>query len=61
MPEKEVPDYYEVLEISPQASQDTIHRVYRYMAARYHPDIQGTGNLEKFTHLTSAYNSLGSE
>jgi curved DNA-binding protein CbpA len=58
MPEKEVPDYYEVLEISPQASQDTIHRVYRYLAARYHPDIQGTGNLEKFTHLTSAYKVL---
>ena len=58
MPEKEIPDYYELLEISPQASQDTIHRVYRYMAARYHPDIQGTGNLEKFTHLTSAYKVL---
>ena len=38
MPEMEIPDYYELLEISPQATQDTIHRVYRYMAARYHPD-----------------------
>lgn len=58
MPETEIPDYYELLEISPQASQDTIHRVYRYMAARYHPDIEGTGNLEKFTQLTSAYKVL---
>ncbi|HEX3373491.1 MAG TPA: DnaJ domain-containing protein, partial [Edaphobacter sp.] len=60
MPETEIPDpdYYELLEISPQASQDTIHRVYRFMAARYHPDIQGTGNLEKFTQLTSAYKVL---
>lgn len=58
MPESEIPDYYELLEISPQASQDTIHRVYRYMAARYHPDIPGTGNLEKFTQLTSAYKVL---
>ena len=60
MPETEIPDpdYYELLEISPQASQDTIHRVYRFMAARYHPDIQGTGNLEKFTQLSSAYKVL---
>lgn len=54
----EIPDYYELLEISPQATQDTIHRVYRYMAARYHPDNLGTGNLEKFTQLTSAYKVL---
>ena len=58
MPETEILDYYELLEISPQASQDTIYRVYRYMAARYHPDIPETGNLEKFTHLTSAYKVL---
>ena len=58
MPEMEIPDYYELLEISPQATQDTIHRVYRYMAARYHPDNLETGNLEKFTYLTSAYKVL---
>src|SRR6201987_1121228 len=58
MPETEIPDYYELLEISPQASQDTIHRVYRFMAARYHPEIQGTGNLGKFTQLSSAYKVL---
>jgi curved DNA-binding protein CbpA len=58
MPETEIPDYYELLEISPQATQETIHRVYRYMAGRYHPDIEGTGNLEKFTQITSAYKVL---
>jgi curved DNA-binding protein CbpA len=58
MPETEIPDYYELLEISPQATHETIHRVYRYMAARHHPDNGGTGNLEKFTQLTSAYKVL---
>ena len=58
MPETEIPDYYELLEISPQATQETIHRVYRYLAARYHPDSIGTGNLEKFTQLTSAHKVL---
>ena len=56
--EPEIPDYYELLEISPQATQETIHRVYRYMAARYHPDNLGTGNLEKFAQLTSAHKVL---
>ena len=58
MREMEIPDYYELLEISPQATQDTIHRVYRYMAARYHPDNLETGNLDKFTQLTLAYKVL---
>ena len=58
MHETEIPDYYELMEISPQASPETIHRVYRYMAARYHPDNVGTGNLERFTQLTSAYKVL---
>jgi len=58
MLETEILDYYELLEISPQATQETIHRVYRYLAARYHPDNVGTGNLEKFTQLTLAYKVL---
>jgi curved DNA-binding protein CbpA len=58
MTEKEIPDYYEFLEISPQATQDTIHRVYRYLASRYHPDSSGTGDLDKFTQLSAVYKVL---
>jgi len=58
MTETEIPDYYEFLEISPQATQETIHRVYRYLAYRYHPDSSGTGDLEKFVQLTAAYKVL---
>ena len=58
MPDTQFPDYYEFLEISPQATQETIHRVYRYLAARYHPDHAATGNLEKFAQLTAAYKVL---
>jgi len=57
-PETEVPDYYEFLEISPQATQETIHRVYRFLASRYHPDHPATGDIEKFAQLTSAYKVL---
>ena len=51
-------DYYEALQISPNAEPETIHRVYRMMAARYHPDNTETGNQEKFLLLTKAYNTL---
>jgi curved DNA-binding protein CbpA len=58
MTETEIPDYYEFLEISPQATQETIHRVYRYLASRYHPDSSGTGDLDKFVQLAAAYKVL---
>ena len=52
-------DYYEVLQISPNAELDTIQRVYRLLAQRFHPDNQATGDAEKFRLLTDAYTVLG--
>ena len=40
------PDYYEFLQISPNAEPETIHRVYRFLAGRYHPDNPDTGDPE---------------
>jgi curved DNA-binding protein len=54
----EIPDYYEFLQISPNAEPDTIHRVYRFMAARLHPDNPTTGDTEKFFLLRQAYDVL---
>ena len=51
-------DYYEVLQISPNADSETIHRVYRMMATRFHPDNPRTGNTETFLLLKRAYNVL---
>src|SRR6188768_157721 len=48
-------DYYEVLQISPNADPDTVTRVFRLLARRYHPDQQDTGNEEKFRELLAAY------
>ena len=54
-------DYYEFLQISPNADQDTIHRVYRFLAARFHPDNPDSGNPETFNQLRNAYNVLSDE
>ena len=54
----EISDYYEFLQINPSAEADTIHRVYRFLAARFHPDNQDTGDAEKFFLLKQAYEVL---
>lgn len=51
-------DYYEFLQISPNAEEETIHRVYRFLAARFHPDNPESGNAEQFATLTRAYEVL---
>jgi curved DNA-binding protein CbpA len=55
---KEDSDYYEVLQINPKAESDTVHRVYRLMAMRFHPDNPETGNLETFLQLKRAFEVL---
>ena len=51
----ETPDYYEILQISTNAEPETVHRVYRLLAQRYHPDNAETGNDATFRKLTEAY------
>jgi DnaJ-domain-containing protein 1 len=53
-----VPDYYELLQISPNADPDMIHRVYRLLAQRYHPDNTVTGDERAFRSITEAYQVL---
>ncbi|MGR8980261.1 MAG: DnaJ domain-containing protein [Gammaproteobacteria bacterium] len=51
-------DYYEVLEISPNANSETIDRIFRYLAQRYHPDNRQTGSHEKFSEIVQAHETL---
>jgi curved DNA-binding protein CbpA len=48
-------DYYELLQVSATAEPETIHRVYRLLAQRYHPDNQQSGSDERFRALHEAY------
>ena len=56
--EETVPDYYEILQISNKADPEMIHRVYRILAQRYHPDNATTGNDTAFRAITEAYSVL---
>ena len=51
-------DYYEILEISPNANSETIERIFRYLASRYHPDNQDTGDLSRFSEVVAAHDTL---
>jgi curved DNA-binding protein CbpA len=53
-----IADHYETLQISHNAEPDTIHRVYRLLAQRLHPDNSETGNAEQFRLLSEAYQVL---
>jgi len=51
-------DCYEVLQVSPNADLQTIERVYRFLAKRYHPDNPQTGNAERFRLISDAYHTI---
>ena len=51
-------DLYEVLQVSDTAEPETINRVYRIFAQRYHPDNKETGNDARFREITEAYHIL---
>src|SRR5258705_12363142 len=58
MPEEKVLDYYEVLQVSISAEPETINRVFRLLAQRFHPDNQTTGNEARFRVILEAYDVL---
>jgi curved DNA-binding protein CbpA len=54
----QLPDHYENLQVSPRADRDTIERVFRHLAKRYHPDNQDSGDTDTFTRIVEAYRVL---
>jgi curved DNA-binding protein CbpA len=51
-------DFYEVLQVSANAETDTIHRVFRLLAQRFHPDNKETGSEARFREIQEAYSIL---
>ncbi|MBJ6609357.1 MAG: DnaJ domain-containing protein [Candidatus Thiothrix moscowensis] len=55
----EYKDYYKVLGLTKEATQDDIKRVYRKLARKYHPDISKEDNAEEqFKEVGEAYEVL---
>jgi curved DNA-binding protein CbpA len=45
-------------DLSPNANSETIDRIFRYLAQRYHPDNQETGDRLRFDAILQAHNTL---
>ncbi len=56
-------NYYKILEVAEDATQDVIKKSFRKLAKKYHPDTN-SGNKEaaqKFQEINEAYSILGDE
>ncbi len=52
-------DYYQIMGLAREASQDEIKRAYRRLARKFHPDVSKEANAEeKFKELQEAYEVL---
>ena len=58
MADSENEDHYEVLQVSPRADHETIQRVFRHLAKRFHPDNTDSGDPERFKVVMEAFRVL---
>lgn len=53
-------DYYEMLGVARNASQDEVRKAYRRLARKFHPDVNKSPDAEnKFKEIAEAYEVLG--
>ena len=55
-----MPSYYDVLGLSPEASEKDVRQAYRKLAREHHPDVNGgdKASEEKFKRINEAYGVL---
>lgn len=51
-------NYYEILDVDPDASPAAIERRFRNLARRYHPDNQTTADRARFDEIVEAHKTL---
>jgi hypothetical protein len=58
MSENDFVDYYELLQLNPNADAETIERIFRHLAKKFHPDNAQTADTERFQQIIEAHQLL---
>jgi hypothetical protein len=51
-------DYYELLQLSPNADTETIDRIFRHLAKKFHPDNTEVPDTDRFSQIVEAHRTL---
>jgi DnaJ domain len=51
-------DYYELLQLGSNADPDTVERVFRHFAKKFHPDNKESGDTDRFRLILEAHRIL---
>jgi len=51
-------DYYELLQLSPNADAETVERVFRHLAMKFHPDHSASADQDRFQQIVEAHRVL---
>lgn len=51
-------DYYELLQLSPNADAETIERIFRHLAKKFHPDNPEFADNDRFLQIFEAHQTL---
>lgn len=54
-------NYYEILEVDKNASEEVIEKAYKTLAKKYHPDLQNNNNQNKMQQINEAYEILSND
>ncbi len=55
---KEFVDYYELLQLNPNADSETIERIFRHLAKKFHPDNTESADSDRFRQIVEAHRTL---
>ena len=58
MSENKFVDYYELLQLNPNADTETVERIFRHLAKKFHPDNNLSADTERFQQIVEAHKTL---
>jgi len=58
MSANEFVDYYELLQLSPNADAETLEHTFRYFAKKFHPDNAESADTDRFRLIVEAHRTL---